>query len=59
MGNRSSRWRAKVRARARRDHARKKAVKRQKQHLRTIKTERELRVIVLGSRQRQKVRRQK
>lgn len=43
-------WGPKVRRRADRDHARKKAARRQKQHLRAIKSDAELRAIVLGSR---------
>lgn len=39
-----------VRKRAAADHAHKKAVRRQKQHLRRVKTAEQLRAIVLGSR---------
>lgn len=39
-----------TRKRADRDHARKKLAKKQKQHLRSIKSQGEIRKIVLGSR---------
>lgn len=51
MGNRSKtgvKWHGKIRAI--RDHAKKWAAKKQKQHLKSIKTEQELRAITLGSR---------
>jgi hypothetical protein len=51
MGNRSrrnGRWHGRIRAI--KDHAKKQASKKQKQHLKAIKTEQELRAILLGSR---------
>lgn len=44
------RWSKEVRERADRDHVAKKAARRQKQHLRAIKSEVELRLIVLAGR---------
>jgi hypothetical protein len=51
MGNRSRRngkWHGRVRAI--KDHAKKQAARKQKRHLKTIKTKQELRAILLGSR---------
>lgn len=47
-------WSPRVRKRADRDHAHKKDVRRQKQHLRAIKSPAQLRQIMLGGRRRQK-----
>jgi hypothetical protein len=47
-------WSARVKERAARDHARKKAARRQKRHLRSIKGPAALRQIVLAGRRRQR-----
>lgn len=47
-------WSQRTRKRADRDHRRKKLAKQQKQHLRAVKTEKQLRAIRLGSRYRQR-----
>ncbi len=48
------RWSYDVRKRADKDHTHKKQVKKQKQHLYLVKSESQLRQIVLASRKRQK-----
>ena len=47
-------WSADVRKRVSKDHARKKAARKQRQHLERIKSPTELRTIMLAGRRRQK-----